>query len=382
MRTVPVLDRITRQLAERRSSGLFRATAGYRGTTGILDLSTNSYLGLHENSEIAAEAAQLLDGYPGGNLASRLVSESSPLCRVLEEEIARWDTAEDALIFNSGYAANIGIIQSLCTRSTEVFSDRLNHASIYDGIRLAGCGLIRYRHCDMNDLETRLKTSAAPEKIIITDTVFSMDGDRAPLRDIASLGEKHRALVIVDEAHATGLFGERGSGLVEETGTEKAIHVRMGTLSKAIGGLGGYAAVSAQLRDYFVNFARSLIYSTGLPPPVLAYDLAAVKYLKRHSAYGRELQSGAQRFRSKLTAAGFSTDPSSTQIIPCYTEDAVEAVALSRYLRERGVIAPAIRPPTVPDGTARIRFSWSHLFTDQDADTVTGHCSDWRRNRG
>jgi 8-amino-7-oxononanoate synthase len=385
MSTSPVLNRIRSELDGRRAAGLFRTIAPCYDGSGRLDFSTNSYLGLHMNREIADNSVQLAASRnsgadrTGGNLASRLVAETSPLYRDLENEIAAWEGAETALVFTSGYAANLGIISALCTRSTEVFSDRLNHASIYDGIRLSGCRLSRYRHCDMTDLQHRLAASRAAEKVIITDTIFSMDGDQAPLADIAQLSKEHHALVMVDEAHAGGLFGEHGSGCVEATGTAAAIDLRMGTLSKALAGLGGYVAAPAVLKDYFVNFSRSLVYSTGLPHSVLAHNLAAVRHVRQHPEYGKRLQTAAETFRRKLGESGFSTAPSSTQIIPCYTRDEHEALALSAYLREHDIIVPAIRPPTVPVGTARLRFSWSLLFNEADGDTVIRHLQKWKQ---
>jgi len=379
MHRSPLLDRLQRDIDERKVAGLFRQTGTYSASTTVLDCSTNSYLGLHANKEIAHSAIALSQGISCGNLASRLVAETTPLYRLLEQEIAAWEGTDDALVFTSGYAANIGILQALCSRTTEVFTDRLNHASIYDGIRLSGCTMSRYRHCDIDDLRRLLHKSTSAEKIIITDTIFSMDGDRAPLAEIAALAEQYSALVIVDEAHATGLFGEQGSGLVEATGTASAIAVRMGTLSKALAGLGGYVAISTLLRDYFVNFSRSMIYSTGLPGSVLAQSIAAIRYVRSHPECGRDLQESANRFREKLNTAGFTTTPSTTQIIPCYTNSAREAVALKEYLATHGITVPAIRPPTVPEGTSRLRFSWSLLCGDDDADRIVSHLVHWRK---
>lgn len=382
MNSSPLLDRIKRTIEERKKTGLFRETGIHRFDTAQLDCSTNSYLGLHTSDEVSRNAATLARNVTSGNLASRLVAETSPLYRMLEKEIADWEGTEDALVFNSGYAANIGILQALCNRSTEVFTDRLNHASIYDGIRLAGCKMSRYQHCDTTDLELLLRKSTSDEKIIITDTIFSMDGDRAPLAEIAALAKQYGALIIVDEAHATGLFGKKGSGLVEATATASAIAIRMGTLSKALAGLGGYVAVSTLLRDYFVNFSRSLIYSTGLPGSVLAHSIAAIRAVRSHPEWGAALQQSAHGFRQKLTNADFITTPSTTQIIPCYMSSPEEAVALREYLYKKGITVPAIRPPTVPEGTSRLRFSWSSLCSDSDADHIVNHLAEWRRLHG
>jgi len=384
MNSTPIHDRIALELEKRRISGTFRHIAPYgqrddrRGEPRRIDCSTNSYLGLHANIDVSREASHLADDRLCGNLASRLISGRSDLYHRLEAELSEWEGTESALVFTSGYTANVGIIQALCTRSTEVFCDRLNHASIYDGIRLAGCKLNRYRHVDMADLAARRKGTRAKEKLVITDTVFSMDGDRAPLGDIAELAKAYDAAVMVDEAHATGLFGSRGSGLVEATGTADAIAVRMGTLSKAIAGLGGYAAVPALLRDYFVNFSRSLVYSTGLPHAVLSHDLAAIRYIRKNPGIGAAVLKGADRLRQSLNELGFSTTPSTTQIVPCHIGSERTALALSAYLADRNVIVPAIRPPTVPRATARLRFSWSALRNDDDCNTIVNYLKTWK----
>ena len=325
----------------------------------FIDLSTNSYLSLHCNSIVQERASALTSGQYYGNLASRLVSEQSPLFSELEQEIASWEQSESALLFNSGYAANVGILQALCTKDTEVFCDRLNHASIYDGILLSGAKLNRYCHNDMKDLEERLKGSRSIEKLIVTDTVFSMDGDRAPLADICTLAEKYNCLTMVDEAHASGIFGKHASGLCEEDGVSDFIDIRMGTLSKSIAGLGGYCAVKSEFRDYFVNFCRSLIYSTALPHPVLAHNISAIRFIRENPSIGKQLLSLADSFRTGLHDLGFSTLNSTTQIVPCLMESEEKALSLSAFLRNNGITAPAIRPPTVPRGTARLRFSIS-----------------------
>ncbi|MBN1578643.1 MAG: 8-amino-7-oxononanoate synthase [Chitinispirillaceae bacterium] len=380
MNSSPINNRVVEQLEERRRNGLFRSIAPFFiPAPDLMDCSTNSYLGLHANAEVAREAALLTGNQLSGNLASRLIAGTSALYRQLEKEIAEWEKTETALVFTSGYAANLGIIQALCTRSTEVFADRLNHASLYDGIRLSGCRLARYSHCDMADLKKLLHQSTAPEKLIITDTVFSMDGDLAPLCDIGDLARSSGAMVMVDEAHATGMFGGNGSGLVEATGTAGAIDVRMGTLSKAIAGLGGYVATSAALHDYFVNFSRSLIYSTGLPHPVLAHDLAAIRYVRQHPGIGAAVVRSADRMREELVRIGFATGPGTTQIIPCFVRDEQEAIALSSWLKARNIIVPAIRPPTVPKGSSRLRFSWSTLSGDDARETIIAHLQQWRK---
>ncbi|NLL13325.1 MAG: 8-amino-7-oxononanoate synthase [Fibrobacter sp.] len=356
MTNSPIFDRIHRAIEQRKATMQLRSIPQYTDNN-FIDLSTNSYLSLHCNASVLENARALTSQKYYGNLASRLVSEQSPLFSVLEQEIASWEQTECALLFNSGYAANVGILQALCTKDTEVFCDRLNHASIYDGIILSGAKLNRYRHCDMKELEERLKASCSKEKLIITDTVFSMDGDRAPLADICTLAKKYNCLIMVDEAHASGIFGNCANGLCEEDGVSDFVDIRMGTLSKSIAGLGGYCAVKSEFRDYFINFCRSFIYSTALPHPVLAHNISAIRFIRANPASGKQLLSMADSFRTGLHELGFSTLDSTTQIVPCLMESEEKALSLSAFLRNNGIIVPAIRPPTVPKGTARLRFS-------------------------
>jgi 8-amino-7-oxononanoate synthase len=371
MNNSPLYDRITKSLSEIKLNNLFRKTA-FPTDSHIIDLSTNSYLSLHTNRQVADEARAIQGNRLYGNLASRIISSSSSLFGELESEIASWENTESALIFNSGYAANIGIIAALCNRDTDVFSDKLNHASIIDGIKLSGGRMNRYLHCGMTDLEKKLKASDKKDKIIITDTVFSMDGDCAPLGDICDLAKKYYCMVMVDEAHATGVFGKTGSGLVEQCGLEKNIDIRMGTLSKSIAGLGGYFAGPTVLRDYFVNSSRSLIYSTGLPHCVLAHDLAALRYIRNHPERGKHLLEKASRFRNAVQEIGFSTLNSTTHIVPCIFGDEKAALLASEFCLKNGIKVPAVRPPTVPAHSARLRFSLHADLTGENLEYVVG----------
>lgn len=379
MNNSPIYERIIRDLNFRRQHDLFRSISSQTAER-VIDLSTNSYLALHANQEVIYDACKLANGNFSGNLASRLVLEKSPLYAVLESELASWEQTESALVFTSGYAANVGIIQAICTRDTEVFCDRLNHASIYDGIALSGCKLNRYRHLDMADLRTRLSQSKVKEKIIVTDTVFSMDGDRAPLQDICDIASEFNCMVMVDEAHATGIFGHTGSGLVEATGTSDRVDIRMGTFSKALAGIGGYFAGSSLLRDCFINFSRSLIYSTGLPQASLAFTIAAIRFIRKNPFISRTLLERADAFRLKIRNAGFSTFNSTTQIIPCCVNNKSEAIQLSTFLKTHGINTPAIRPPTVPEGTERIRLSYNLGVGSTEEDYIICKLIDWMKS--
>ncbi|MDO5576593.1 MAG: 8-amino-7-oxononanoate synthase [Fibrobacter sp.] len=382
MKTSPIYDRIDRALSERKASSRFRSIPQYVGSSSVIDLSTNSYLSLQTSEVISNDAALLIKSHHSGNLASRLVEEDSPLFCELEKEICDWKKTESALVFNSGYTANLGIISAICSRDTEVFCDRLNHASIYDGIMLSGCKLNRYIHNDMKDLEKKLKLAVSKEKLIVTDTVFSMDGDRAPLGDICELAQKFNAMVMVDEAHAAGIFGLHGNGMAFEQGVADCIDIKMGTLSKAVAGLGGFFAGSNLLRDYFVNHCRSLIYSTALPHSVLAFNLASIRYIRKNPQIGNQLIQLSQRFRSALQELGFNTLDSTTQVVPCVTKDENEAIELSAFLRQYGIIVPAIRPPTVPAHSSRLRFSVHLGFDEKQQDFVIGKLREWKKIHG
>jgi 8-amino-7-oxononanoate synthase len=375
----PLYQKICQNLEDKKKLSLLRRTAPWQPDTA-LDLSSNSYLNLHANQELHARALSLIQQQTAGNLASRLIATASPLYEQLETELAEWKSCESALLFNSGYAANVGIVQALAGRDTHIFSDKLNHASIVDGIRLSGATLQRYHHVDCTHLEQLLKKSCAREKLIITDTVFSMDGDRAPLRDICTLAERYNALLMVDEAHAAGMLGATASGLVEELGVEKQVAIRVGTLSKALAGLGGFFAGDSALREYLVNNARSLIYSTALPHSVLAFNLTALRHVRAHPQEGAALIKRAQRFAAMLQDGGFDTLGSSTQIVPCLTHSEERALQLSQLLREQAIKVAAIRPPTVPAGSARLRFSIHTGVEDGALEQIVAILTQWRKN--
>jgi 8-amino-7-oxononanoate synthase len=381
MNDSPLYNRLRNDLDERKRGDLFR-TAGPSGKGVRMDLSTNSYLALHDNADVRAEADYLTDHCFSGNCASRLIETRSPLYAMLETELAEWKKTQSALVFNSGYAANLGIIQSLCNRDTEVFCDRLNHASIIDGIRLSDAALVRYAHCDMRDLEQRLRASQKKEKLIVTDAVFSMDGDVAPLPDICGLAKQCNCMVMVDEAHAVGVFGKTLAGYVEECGVGDGVDVVMGTLSKAVSGLGGYFSGSTLLRNCFMNKARSLIYSTALPQSVLAQDLAAIRHIRRHPEMGKELLAMANVFREGIKALGFDTLKSTTQIVPVVTGNDSMALQLSAFCMEWGIKAPAIRPPTVPAGKALVRFSLHRGCSKGDIAYVIDCLKEWKKSHG
>ena len=313
----------------------------------------------------AAQEALLRRGFGSG--ASRLVCGNSDEHLQLEQELARFKKTEAALVFNCGYMANVGIMSALCGREDVILSDRLNHASIVDGAVLSRAEFRRYPHKDVNTLEDMLrKVSGFRRRLIVTDTVFSMDGDIAPLRDLVRLAKAHNAWLMVDEAHACGVFGPTGAGLVEELGLGDDVPVQMGTLSKAAGSFGAYVAGSRELIDYLINTARSFIFTTALPPAVAAASRAALRIIRDEPERRERLRRNADLLRRELQGLGFDTLESVSPVIPVVVGKAEEAVGLSQRLLERGIFVSAIRPPTVPKGTARLRVTVTAAHTEED----------------
>ncbi len=336
----------------------------------LLNLASNNYLGLAGSPELAEAAAAAAHAYGTSAGASRLVTGNYALYDRLEADIAAFKDQEAALVVGSGYAANLSLIGSLADRHTTVFSDRLNHASIVDGIQLAGARHLRYRHNDPEHLAWRLEqASDSPRKLIITDTVFSMDGDTARLAQIVALGKRHGALVAVDEAHAAGILGQ-GRGLAHALGLEHEVDATMGTFSKAFGSYGAYIAGSAALVALLRNKGRSFIYSTALPPPVVAASLAALELVRTRPSLSRRLLDLADTTRGLLRDTGCDTMDSATQIIPVRVGDNGRTLAAQAALCEYGVYVAAVRPPTVPPGTARLRLSLRADIEDSDVETL------------
>ncbi|MFH1339517.1 MAG: 8-amino-7-oxononanoate synthase [Candidatus Omnitrophota bacterium] len=369
------MDAIERFLQERRENNLFRELrpADFRREGAIyfagrrfLDFSSNDYLGLANHPELKQAAKDALEELGTGASASRLLSGDLEIHHRLEERIALFKEKESALAFNSGYQANVGIISALCKKDDAVFSDRLNHASILDGILLSRAKIFRFFHNDPNHLEYLLRKERDKFRncLIVTETVFSMDGDIPPLKEIAGLKEKYDCMFMVDEAHATGVFGRDGSGLIQQEGLTDRVDLIMGTFGKALGSFGAYIAASKKTIDYLINTCRSFIYSTALPPAVIAANLAALELLKKEPHRREVLLSNAEFFRSKLIKSGFRVKGSS-QIVPLIIGDTGKAIELSAYLENKGYWVLPIRPPTVPAGESRLRFSLTYHHTRQ-----------------
>lgn len=362
-------------LKDREDAGLLRnlrpVSYRYKGRIAVedkeyIDFSSNDYLGLSEHPRLIKSAKKAMDEFGASSSASRLLSGDFILHHKLEEKITQFKNKEAALIFNSGYQGNIGIISALYKKGDSIFSDRLNHASIIDGILLSGAKFFRFNHNDTGHLESLLKKERTGYKkaLIITETVFSMDGDKCPLKDLVCLKEKYDSEIMVDEAHATGIFGKRGSGMVEEAGLTESVDFIMGTFGKALGSFGAYLAASKKVVFYLINTCRSFIYSTALPPSIISANLESIRLIEEEPNRRRNLLESAGYFRDALKTNGFNVKGDS-QIVPVIIGDNLRAVEFARRLQEKGYWVLPIRPPTVPQGEARLRFSLTYYHTKE-----------------
>jgi 8-amino-7-oxononanoate synthase len=357
---------VAERLAELRESGLhrrLRLVGGAQGPRVLLDgrpvllLCSNNYLGLAGHPRVREAAAEAALRWGAGAGASRLVSGNMEPHRLLEERLAAFKGCESALLFGSGYLANIGAISALAGRGEVVFSDELNHASIVDGCRLARAETFVYRHADAEHLAWGLREAEGRGSLIVSDGVFSMDGDVAPLGQLLSLARRYECRLMVDEAHATGALGPGGRGSVAAAGLSGEVDLVVGTLGKALGSYGAYVCASAELSEYLLNTARSFIFSTAPPPPALAAALAALELLEAEPRRVERLRRNAAALREALAAEGLAAGGAETQVVPLEVGEAAPTMALCERLLERGVFAQGIRPPTVPPGTSRLRFS-------------------------
>ena len=357
-------------------SGLYRhlrtfmsaptGTINFDGREVVL-LGSNNYLGLSTHPEVIAAAVEATEVYGTGASGSRLISGNSELYTTLETNLAKTKGTEAALVFSSGYAANTSIMPLLAGEGDLILSDALNHASIIDGCRLSRATKKVYQHCDVEHLKTLLSESTAfQRRLIVTDGVFSMDGDIAPLPDICDLAVQHDAMILVDDAHGFGVLGKDGSGTLSHFGLEGREIIQMGTLSKAVGALGGYIAGSRSLIELLINRARGFIFTTGLPPATLAAANAALGVMCSSPELRQGLFTHAKRLKTALIGLGYTLLPSETQILPVILESAERATSVAASLLTEGVFAPAIRPPAVPVGTSRLRVTVmaTHIETE------------------
>jgi glycine C-acetyltransferase len=340
----------------------------YKGKS-FLNLCSNSYLSLHVHPEVIAAARRAVDEYGAGTCSSRSVSGSLDLHAELEREIAAFKGYPGALIFSNGYMANMGIIATLTERGDVIFSDELNHSSIIDSTRLSRAKKVIYRHFDMDDLEQKLRRERSKgRKFIITETVFSMDGDVPPLPRIYELKERYGCQLILDEAHATGVFGEKGRGVEEMFGLTGRSDVQMGTFGKSFGTFGAFALSSGIVIEYLVNRARTFLYTTALPASPLAGALAALRLVERDPSIRQQLWDNITYMRDALVGAGFDLEASRGPIVPIIVGKDAKTVEMQRMLMEKGIFLQAIRPPTVPAGTSRLRLTVVRGFTRADMD--------------
>jgi 8-amino-7-oxononanoate synthase len=357
---------IRERLEDIRDRGLYRrlrCVSGPQGPRVLLDgrpvlmLCSNNYLGLADHPRVREAAAEAAMRYGAGSGASRLVSGNMTIHRRLEEALADFKGAEACLLFGSGYLANAGVVSALTQEGDVVFSDALNHASIVDGCRLSRAETFIYDHCDVDHLEWGLSQAEGRGALIVTDGVFSMDGDMAPLREIVELAHRYDARVMVDEAHGTGCVGPGGRGLVAQLDLEEEVDVIVGTLGKSLGSYGAYVLCGETMAKLLINTARTLIFSTALAPPSVAAAIAALELLREQPRRVEKLQRNARVLREALAESGLAAGEGDTPIIPLIVGDADAAVAASDRALERGIFAPAIRPPTVPAGTSRLRLA-------------------------
>ena len=370
------LEHLEREIETWRQEGVFRPLTEIESEQGsrvvirgkeVIQLSSNNYLGLTTHPRLKEAALEAVRTYGAGTGSVRTIAGTFSMHERFEEKLARFKHTEAALVFQSGFTANVGVIASILGEEDVVISDELNHASIIDGIRLTKASRRIYRHADLDDLEKALKeTQSARTRLVVTDGVFSMDGDIAPLKEIVELCEKYGAVVMVDDAHASGVLGKNGRGTVDHFGLHGRVHIQVGTLSKAIGVLGGYVAGSRTLRDYLIHRARPFLFSTSHPPAVTAACSAAIDVLLEEPELIDRLWENTRFFKEGLRKLGFDIGDSQTPITPVIVGEGAKAMALSDALFEEGVYAQGIAYPTVPKGKARVRTIVTATHTRED----------------
>lgn len=368
------------ELHLRREQGLLRSVRKASSPQGpemymdgqrYLTFCSNDYLGLANHPEVAAAFQKGIQQYGVGSGAAHLINGHTEAHQALEEELARMTGREAAILFSTGYMANIGVITALLNKQDAVFQDKWNHASLLDGGLLSGGRFQRYLHNDVDNLNARLARSEARRKLIVTDGVFSMDGDIAPLPQLVTCAQQHDAWLMVDDAHGFGVLGDSGAGCAEHFQlSQSALPVLMGTLGKAVGTAGAFVAGSQTLIDYLMNFARPYIYTTAMPAAVSVATLASLKIIQHDSSRRQRLQSNIQYFRQAAEQLGLNLMPSHTAIQPILVGDADTALKASEHLKAHGMMVTAIRPPTVPEGTARLRITLSAAHEPHQIDQL------------
>lgn len=351
------------------------------GGKEVLLFCSNDYLGISQVLSLKEEASRAIEEWGVGAPSSRSIAGSLLIHKQLEEELAKFKGAEAALLFPTGYMANIAILTSLVAEGDLILSDQYNHASIIDGSRLSRADVWIYKHRDMDHLEDLLKRSRHRRKLIVTDGVFSMEGDIAPLKELRELSDRYGAFLVVDDAHATGVLGQEGRGTAEHFGLLGQVEVQMGTMGKALGVMGAFVVGEKVLIDYLINKARTFMYTTSLPPPLVGILFGALKILKEEKWRREKLWQNTRMFREGLKRLGFEV-LGDTPIVPIIIGDDKLTMEFSRRLLEEGVYVQGIRPPTVPERTSRLRFSISALHTEEDIRYALGALEEVGRELG
>ena len=368
------------QLDQRRAEHLYRTrlnvASGCSSTlevdgSALVNFCSNDYLGLAAHPDINLALKKAVDQYGTGSGASHLVSGHSTVHQQLEEQLAEFTGRPRALLYSTGYMANMGTINALVGRHDLVLQDQLNHASLLDGGHLSRATSQRYKHADLDNLKQRLENSTAARKLIVTDGVFSMDGDLAPLKSMSTLAAQHNAWLMVDDAHGFGVLGKQGGGLVEDLNlSPEQVPILVGTLGKSFGTFGAFVAGSEALIESLIQFSRSYIYTTAMPPAIAAATLASLKILRQETWRRDKLASLIAQFRLGAEQIGLQLMESSTPIQPVLINDDQKVMQVSAVLREQGILVGAIRPPTVPVGSGRLRITFSADHSEEQVEKL------------
>lgn len=374
--TMDKLDFITEELSRLEKEGLLVNVRTIEGPQGawiavdgkkVLNLCSNNYLGLANDSQLRSASQKAMETFGVGPAAVRTIAGTTTLHKELEQKLAVFKGVESAISFQSGFCANLAVIPAIVGKEDIIFSDELNHASIIDGSRLSRAGIVRYEHCNPADLEAKISAEKGTErKLIITDGVFSMEGDIAPLQEIVEIADKYGAITMVDDAHGEGVLGRGGRGIVDHFNLHGKVDIDVGTMSKAFGVVGGYIAGSKRLTDYLVQKGRPFLFSSAVTATDAAACIAAVNTLIKSDSLVRQLWKNTAFFQNKMKQTGFNLGNTKTPITPIIVGDAGTAKDFSRRLFEEGIFAQAIGYPTVPMGKARIRVMISAAHSEQD----------------
>ena len=375
-----MLSDLSEQLEQRKAEHLYRSRKVLESAQSVepvidgkkvLSFCSNDYLGLANHPDVIKSFKQAADQYGVGSGSAHLVSGHSTEHHLLEQELAEFMGTERALLFSTGYMANLGVVSALCDRHSEIYEDKLNHASLLDAALLSRAKRQRYSHLDMSNLKQRLATSASDNRFIISDGVFSMDGDLAPLNELTEIAKENHATLMIDDAHGIGVLGKKGKGVIEHFKLDnKQVPILIGTLGKAFGTAGAFVAGSDVLIETLIQKSRSYIFTTAMPAAVAAATRTSLQLLEKESWRREKLQSLIRQFRNGAAELGLSLMDSMTAIQPVVIGSSEQALALSEKLLERNILIGAIRPPTVPVGTARLRITFSATHTEEHVDKL------------